>query len=81
MMKVKHKLQIYGKCPVDGANDNYTLVVKTRKILKVEDILAAVSGLKWPLFQEEVTQILADELGCNVRTVGYHSGIKTTCEV
>lgn len=80
-MKVKHKLQIYGKCPVDGANDSYNLTVTTTKIIKVEDIIAAVRRLQWPLFQEEVTQILADELGCNVRTVGHHSGIKTTCEV
>jgi hypothetical protein len=51
------------------------------KIIKVEYIIAVVDAIEWPVFQEEMTQQLADRLGCRVRSIGYHSGIKTTCEV
>lgn len=80
-MLVTHEIQVYGRCPVDGASDSYDVSISTRKLLKVEDIIAVIAALEWPLFQEEMTQQLADKLGCNVRSVGYHSGIKTTCEV
>ena len=80
-MKVTHEVKVYGHCPVDGKNDSYDVTISTMKLLKVEDILSAINGLNWPLFQETMTQQLADALGCHVRSVGYPSGIKTTCEV
>jgi hypothetical protein len=80
-MLVTHEIQVYGRCPVDSASDSYEVSISTRRMLKVEDIIAVIAALEWPLFQEEMTQQLADKLGCNVRSVGYHSGIKTTCEV
>lgn len=80
-MKVTHEVKVYGHCPVDGKNDSYDVTISTMKLLKVENILSAINGLNWPLFQETMTQQLADALGCHVKSVGYHSGIKTTCEV
>jgi galactitol-specific phosphotransferase system IIB component len=80
-MLVTHEVQVYGSCPVDGKTDTYDVTVTTRKVIKVEDILAAIHAINWPIFQEEMTQQLADSLGCRIRSIGYHSGIKTTCEV
>ena len=80
-MLVTHEIQVYGRCPVDGQSDTYDVTVTTRKIIKVEDIIEAINSIQWPVFQEEMTQQLADRLGCRVRSVGYHSGIKTMCEV
>jgi hypothetical protein len=80
-MIVTHKVQVYGRCPVDGKSDSYDVTFTTMKVVKVEDIIAAIDAIQWPLFQEEMTQQLADTLGCHVRSIGYHSGVKTTCEV
>ena len=80
-MLVTHEVQVYGRCPVDGKSDSYDVTVTTRKLIRVEDIISAIDAIEWPVFQEEMTQQLADKLGCHVRSIGYHSGIKTTCEV
>jgi hypothetical protein len=80
-MIVTHEIQVYGRCPVDGKSDSYDVTITTMKIIKVEYIIAVVDAIEWPVFQEEMTQQLADRLGCRVRSIGYHSGIKTTCEV
>ena len=80
-MIVTHEIQVYGRCPVDGKSDFYDVTITTMKVIKVEDIIVAVEAIEWPAFQEEMTQQLADRLGCRVRSVGFHSGIKTTCEV
>jgi hypothetical protein len=80
-MIVTHEIQVYGHCPVDGGGDSYAVTFTTMSLIKVEDIIAVVNAIKWPVFQEEMTQQLAHKLGCRVRSVGYHSGVKTTCEV
>ena len=80
-MIVTHEVQVYGRCPVDGKSDSYDVTIITMRVLKVEDIIAVIDAIKWPVFQEEMTQQLADQLSCRVRSVGHHSGIKTTCEV
>ena len=78
-MIVRHELTIHCRCPVNGARDTYQVAVETNRIVKVEDILAAVAALPDPQFQEEITQALAATLSCSVTTIGYHSGVKTTC--
>ena len=78
-MKVVNELNYSGRCPVDDAIDTYAIRIKARRVVKVEDILAAISELPQPLFQEEITRRLAARLGCRVTTIGFHSGVKTTC--
>jgi hypothetical protein len=78
-MNVKHELTIYGKCPVDESMDRYEITIETNRIVMVEDILNAAQDLPSPVFQEIATMFLAQRLGCRVTTVGYHSGVKTTC--
>jgi len=78
-MRVTHELTFNRQCPVDDAQDRYELCVETTRTVKVEDILAAIEALPEKAFQEEITAALAAKLGCRVTTVGYHSGVKTTC--
>ena len=77
-MKVEHTVEVVALCPVDGLPDVYTLTVRAARVVKVEDILAAVGQVRAErLFQEEVTQRLHRELACEVETIGYHSGVRT----
>jgi hypothetical protein len=78
-MQVIHQFTFRGRCPVDDAIDSYDVLITTNRLIKVEDIIKAASDLLQPLFQEDITQQLAVRLNCCVRTVGYHSGVKTTC--
>lgn len=78
-MHVTHELTFARTCPVNDALDRYELRVETNRMVKVEDILAAIEALPEKAYQEELTLKLAAQLGCVVTTVGYHSGIKTTC--
>lgn len=78
-MRVIHETKFSRLCPVNDAQDLYELAVETNRTVKVEDILAAIEALPAKAFQEDITTELAAKLGCSVTTIGYHSGIKTTC--
>lgn len=79
-MRVEHKLNASGRCPVDGAIDSYKIVVRVQRVLKVEDILAAVQkNTAEPVFQERLTETLSAELDAEVETICIHSGVETTC--
>jgi hypothetical protein len=79
-MRVTHEMTFARRCPVDDAQDLYELRVETARVVKVEDILAAVAALPERAFQEDITLALAAKLGCAVTTIGHHSGVKTTCQ-
>jgi hypothetical protein len=81
-MRVTHELTVNARCPVDGAADVYAVTVEVYRVLKVEDILAAVDEeLKaGPVFQEALTERLAARLKARVVTAGRHSGVLTTVE-
>lgn len=78
-MKVTHETTIRATCPVNGAFDTYVATFEANRLIKVEDILEAIKGLPTKLYQEQITQYLAAKLDCRVVTIGYHSGVKTTC--
>ena len=79
-MKVTHELTFTRTCPVNDSIDNYYLTVETDRLVKVEDILAAVDSLPEKEFQETLLFCLGRKLeGCRITIVGYHSGVKTTC--
>ncbi len=77
----RHELKVVRRCPVNDGTDIYDVTVETHGFLKVEDILAAVAALPEVEFQENITLMLAQTLRCSIITVGYHSGVKTTCTV
>lgn len=77
-MNVEHSLTIRCRCPIDHETDAYRVTVRTDRVVKVEDILAAVADLtKQEAFQENLTERLARRLGCEVETIGTHSGVQT----
>jgi hypothetical protein len=64
-MKVRHHLVIVSTCPVDGQADTYLCDVFVRdRVLKCEDVICAVADVTahGPIFQEDLTQQLADRL-------------------
>lgn len=79
-MITTHELRICLRCPVDDAFDIYDVTVETTELVRVEDILLAVKHLPEKSFQEVITKELAAKLACRVKTVCYHSGVKTTCQ-
>lgn len=77
-MLITHTLQITAICPIDEKPDVYECVITTSRIIPVEEIIKAVDGLKnTKAFQEEICQDLHRQLACEVKLVGYHSGVKT----
>ena len=79
-MRCEYQLTVVAKCPIDNARDSYQVTIRTSRIVKVEDILAAAKELaETPLFQEELTSKLASKLAVEVETVGWHSGVRATC--
>jgi hypothetical protein len=79
-MRTQHTLTIHCRCPLDNARDQYELTVTTHRLIKVEDILAEVRAIAAsPMLQEHLTADLAAKLDAHITTVGYHSGVRTTC--
>lgn len=77
-MLVEHTLTMQAKCPVNNLPDVYEVTFRMNKVMQVEILLAhcaALNGVK--LFQEEITQSLADRFECEVESFGVHSNVKT----
>lgn len=77
-MKVTHELTFVSKCP-HGGEDCYEIVVKTDRMLPVEEILQALKDMEQPIYQEDLTRRLAEQVHAKVKTIGLHSGVQTTC--
>jgi hypothetical protein len=81
-MKVRHRLIVRATCPVNGDRDRYLCWVTLDRVVKVEDIWQLVEELtQKPIFQEDLTQALADRLGAPVKTRGTHrrGDVLTVC--
>lgn len=79
-MKVKYSLYISPTCPVDKKNDRYLCEIYSDRATPVEKILEVVEDANClEAYQEQITDFIARRLGCEVKTLGYHSGIKTEC--
>jgi len=74
-MRVVHQIEVRATCPVNGDADLYRCWVVVRdRVLKCEDVAEAVADLtREPVFQESLTQALADRLRAKVKTVGRHT--------
>jgi hypothetical protein len=82
-MNVRHRVRLHTTCPVNGDPDHYTCdVFVTDGLLYCEAVLAAAAEVTGrPVTQEDLTQGMADRLGCKVRTRGTHcqGRVETVC--
>jgi hypothetical protein len=82
-MKNRYDIEVRAQCPVNPDDtDLYQFTIQSGAMIEVERITAffeANAGLK-NVFQEALTQKCAVTLGAQVTSVGWHSGVKVTCE-
>lgn len=77
-MQAKHIFTAIGVCPVNGAEDNYTIIVKTDRIIDVHEIVKIARDiLKKPIFQEDLTAQLAEAIDAKVTTHCLHGNVST----
>jgi GTP cyclohydrolase I len=80
-VRVRHHLTVTAVCPVDGLPDVYAVTVEAERVVRVEDILrVARTFAKRRLYQEQLTEEMARKLSATVRSVGFHSGVRTEVE-
>lgn len=86
-MRAVHSLTITAKCPMNGQRDFYELTVEVpaHVTLPVEELLKeAERFVNTAIFQENLTKCIASAAretakseSIKVRTVGYHTGVRT----
>jgi NADPH-dependent 7-cyano-7-deazaguanine reductase QueF len=78
-MTCNYELKVRAKCPVDGSEDIYDFTLRSTKMYTVESLLALMEPFaEMKVFQEDLTKMIADDLGCEAISVGVHSGVKVT---
>jgi hypothetical protein len=82
-MICRYEVEVRAQCPVNPDDrDMYAFVIETQAMIEVERIVAFFgehAGTR-NVFQEALTQKCAVTLGAKVISVGWHSGVKVTCE-
>lgn len=81
-MKNTYEYQVRAQCPVNPSDtDLYDMMIRSESTIEVEKITEFFAKhAKENIFQEVLTQKCAVTLGAHVTSVGYHSGVKVTCE-
>lgn len=80
-----HRTTIVGECPL-GCIDIYEAEFHVvSRVIEVGDIADAIrEATEEPIYQEDLTQLLANNLGCKVVTRGMHTqkqvNFSSTCE-
>lgn len=82
-MKCRYDIEVRAQCPVNPSDtDLYQFTIESENLIEVEKIAAFFrdnAGQK-ETFQEVLTQQCAVTLGAKATSIGWHSGIKVTCE-
>ena len=82
-MKCIYEIEVFAQCPVRPEDrDRYKFTIERESIIEVEKIskFFADNSDKKQIFQETLTQQCAVTLGARVKSEGWHSGVKVTCE-
>lgn len=79
-MITRHRTTVVGKCP-HGCADVYEAEFEIAdRVITVESIQSEIdAATAEPIYQESLTQRLADRVGCVVTTTGTHGRFLTTC--
>jgi hypothetical protein len=78
-----YEVEVRAQCPVNPSDtDCYAFTIQSESLIEVEKIVAffADNARLKNIFQEALTQKCAVTLGAKVVSVGWHSGVKVTCE-
>lgn len=82
-MQNTYEYEVRAQCPVNPSDtDLYAFTIRSQHLIEVEKIVEffkANAGAQ-RVFQEALTNNCAVTLGAHVTSVGYHSGVKVTCE-
>lgn len=82
-MNCTYDIEVRAQCPVNPADtDLYAFTIRSEALIEVEKIVGFFkdnAGAQ-KVFQEALTQSCAVALGAHVTSVGYHSGVKVTCD-
>lgn len=78
-MKCRYETQMRAICPITNGIDFYEVIVERDELIPVEEMQPIIDRHAIKAFQEVITSQLAAALKATVTTIGYHSGIKTTC--
>ena len=81
-MIVKHTFAVQAICPVNGDMDTYECVVTVGQLVQCEQLVEDVAAYrKRSIYQENLTQELAQKWQATVTTKGWHVGgtVATTC--
>lgn len=77
-MRVEHSLTVIARCPVNNARDVYEATFRVSCLVPVENIVKhCLEYQDRKLFQEELTQLLAETFHCEVETHGQHGEVRT----
>ena len=79
----RYDIEVRAQCPVNRDDiDVYQFTIECEQIIEVERITAFFRehAADTHVFQEDLTRLAAVRLGARVRSVGFHSGVKVTCE-
>ncbi len=82
-MKCTYEIEVRAQCPVNPKDtDLYQFTLESEQMIEVERILAFIKEYagRRKVFQEALTSGCATLLGAKVTSVGWHSGVKVTCE-
>ncbi len=82
-MKARYEIEVRAQCPVNPSDtDLYAFTLESETIIEVERIIAFfdAKARNKDVFQETLTQQCAVTLGVRVTSIGWHSGVKVTCE-
>lgn len=82
-MRNTYEYEVRAQCPVQpNDRDVYKFTIYSESLIEVEKIVAffAANADKREVFQEALTQQCAVTLGAQVRSEGWHSGVRVICE-
>ena len=72
-----YEIEVTCICPVDNLPDVYQLTVTARRMIPVENIIAAVTDFsEQKFFQEDFCQAIHRKVNACCVLVGYHSGVR-----
>lgn len=74
----KYELEFNASCPNGELEDVYKIEIESSRIIECEKIIETLESIPSKIYQESLATYLRNKLGCRVRIIGWHHGIKIT---